>query len=62
MPMTPKEMVRYLQRNGFQKVRGGKGSHQKMKNPVTKRTTEVPMSKSELDKSLENAIFKNRCS
>ncbi|MBQ6005332.1 MAG: type II toxin-antitoxin system HicA family toxin [Selenomonadaceae bacterium] len=58
MPMTPKEMIRYLQRNGFQKVQGGKGSHQKMKNPITNRITEVPMSKSELDKSLEYAILK----
>lgn len=58
MPMTPKEMVRYLQKHGFQKVQGGKGSHQKMRNPVTRRTTEVPMSKSGLDKSLEHAILK----
>ena len=58
MPMTPKEMIRYLQKNGFQKVNGGKGSHQKMKNFATRRTTEVPMSKSELDKSLEHAILK----
>lgn len=35
MPMTPKEMVRHLQKNGFKKVDGGKGSHQKMKNSVT---------------------------
>ncbi|MBR2518257.1 MAG: type II toxin-antitoxin system HicA family toxin [Selenomonadaceae bacterium] len=58
MPMTPKEMVRHLQKNGFKKVDGGKGSHQKMKNSVTGRTTEVPMSKRELDKSLEHAILK----
>ena len=58
MPMTPKEMVRYLENHGFKKINGGDGSHQKMYNPATNRTTEVPMSKPELDKDLEYAILR----
>ncbi|MBR4384635.1 MAG: type II toxin-antitoxin system HicA family toxin [Selenomonadaceae bacterium] len=58
MPITPKNMVRFLKKNGFKKVKGGKGSHQKMYNAVTNRTTEVPMSKPELDKDLEYAILR----
>ena len=58
MPMMPKEMVRYLQRNGFQKVQGGKGRHQKMYNPTTKATTYVPMHSGELGKGLENKILR----
>lgn len=58
MPMTPKEMVRYLQANGFKKSVGGKGGHQKMFNPSTKTTTFVPMHGNELDKGTEHAILK----
>lgn len=58
MPMTPKEMVRYLQSNGFRKEDGGKGGHQKMFNPMTKATTYVLMHSSELDKGIEHAILK----
>ena len=58
MPMTPKEMIRYLRKNGFEEADGGKGSHQKMVNPVTKATTFVPMSKRGLDKKLEREILK----
>ena len=31
MPMTPKEMIRYLEKNGFEKI-SQNGSHVKMKN------------------------------
>ena len=57
MPMTPKEMVQYLQQNGFEE-KGGKGSHAKMYNPKTKRTTEVPMHNKDLGKGLEHAILR----
>lgn len=57
MPMTPKEMVRYLQANGFHE-NGGKGGHRKMYNPATNRTTEVPMHSRELGKGLERKILK----
>lgn len=58
MPMTPKEMVRFLQKHGFRKVDGGKGGHQKMKNFAAKRTTEVPMHNGDLDKGTEHAILR----
>ena len=58
MPMPPKEMARYLQKHGFQKVDGGKGGHQKMYNPKSKRTTEVPMHNKDLGKGLEHKILR----
>lgn len=42
MPMTPKQMVKLLEKNGFIK-KSKSGSHQKMFNPVTNVTTTVPM-------------------
>ena len=57
MPMTPKEMVRYLEANGF-KEKGGKGGHKKMVNETTNRQTVVPMHNSDLDKGTERAILK----
>ena len=57
MPMTPKEMIRYLQANGFQKIDGGKGGHQKMFNASTKATTFVPMHSKELGKGIEQKIL-----
>jgi len=33
MPMTPDKMARFLKKNKFQKVKGGKGGHQKFYNP-----------------------------
>ena len=35
MPMTSKEMVKFLLKNGFIEVSGGKGSHRKFQNPAT---------------------------
>lgn len=58
MPMTPKELVRHLEKHGFIKASGGDGSHQKMYNPTTNRTTEVPMHSRELGKGLEHKILK----
>lgn len=57
MPMTPKEMVKLLKSNGFEIV-SQNGSHVKMRNPMTKRQTEVPMHAKDLKKGLENAILK----
>lgn len=50
----PKRMVRYLQANGFLKVKGG---HQKMYKPQTNRTTIVPMH-GELSKAMVNEILR----
>ena len=41
MPMTPKEIVRLLQENGFVYV-SSSGSHRKYRNPATGRIVIVP--------------------
>ena len=57
MPLTPKEMIKHLKKNGFE-VTSQKGSHIKMRNPQTGRQTEVPMHNKDLGKGLENEILK----
>ena len=57
MPMTAKQMVRLLKKNGFVVV-GQKGSHQKYKNYKTNRTVIVPMHPGDLGAGLEQAVLK----
>lgn len=57
MSMTPREMVRLLEKNGFTKIRQ-KGSHAMYKNSTTNRQVTVPMHAKDLPKGLENAIKK----
>lgn len=57
MPMTPREMIKLLKKNGFTVV-SQNGSHVKMKNDKTGRQTEVPYHCSDLKKGLEQAILK----
>ena len=57
MPMTPKQMVKLLKKNGFEIV-SQNGSHIKMRHTETGRQTEVPMHSKDLKKGLENAILK----
>ena len=57
MPMTPKQMVRLLKKNGFEIINQN-GSHIKMRHTITGRQTEVPMHCKDLKKGLENAILK----
>lgn len=57
MPMTPKEMIKLLKKNGFQET-GQNGSHVKMENSETKRTVIVPYHSKDLKKGLEQAILK----
>ncbi len=57
MPMTSKEMIKYLKKNGFAEVRKN-GSHIKMKNNITGCQTEVPYHNTNLKKGLEQAILK----
>ena len=57
MPMTPKEMIRYLKKNGF-KIVDQKGSHVKLRNITTGRQTTVPYHAKTLKKGLEEAILK----
>lgn len=57
MPMTSKEMIRYLKKNGFKKV-SQNGSHIKMKNPYSGVMVIVPFHSCELKKGMEHAILK----
>lgn len=57
MPMTSKQMVKLLKKNGFYK-KGQNGSHAKYYNPETNKTTMVPMHAKDLGKSLEKEILK----
>lgn len=52
MPMTSKEMVRLLNKNGFEWI-GGNGSHRKYFNKQTNRTAIVPYHNEELKKGTE---------
>jgi len=55
--MTPKEMIKYLGKNGFQVI-SQNGSHIKLKNPETGRTVIVPYHFRDLKKGMEQAILK----
>ena len=57
MPMTPREMIKYLKQNGFREV-SQNGSHVKLKNDETGKQTEVPYHCKDLKKGLEQAILK----
>lgn len=58
MPMTSKEMINLLLKNGFIQVKGGKGSHKKFVNPSTGKRTQVPDHGKELGKGMEQTILK----
>lgn len=49
MPMTSREMIKHLKKNGFQIV-SQNGSHVKMRNDKTGRQTEVPYHCTDLKK------------
>ena len=56
MPMTQRQMVKLLKKNGFQVVpKQGKGSHVKMTKDGLKRPIEIPHG--ELAKGTERAIL-----
>ena len=57
MPMTPREMIKYLKKNGFEEI-SQNGSHVKMKNQVTGKTVIVPYHSKAMKKGLEQAILK----
>ncbi|MBQ7882856.1 MAG: type II toxin-antitoxin system HicA family toxin [Phascolarctobacterium sp.] len=58
MPLTPKEMIRLLEKNGFIHIKSNNGSHQKYFNPKTNVTVIIPLHSRELGKGLEQAILK----
>ena len=51
MPMTSREMIQHLKKNGFQVV-SQNGSHVKMRNNITGCQTEVPYHYTSLKKGL----------
>lgn len=57
MPLTPKEMIKLLKENGFIE-KGQRGSHKKLYNPLTQKTTIVPMHNKDLGNGLEAKIIK----
>lgn len=57
MPMTSKEMIKLLKKNGFFIV-GQNGSHMKLKNIENGRTVIVPCHAKDLKKGLEQEILK----
>lgn len=57
MPMTPREMIKHLKKNGFEEV-SQNGSHVKMKNRDTEATVIVPYHSKAMKKGLEQAILK----
>lgn len=57
MPMTSKEMIRYLKKNGFKEIRQV-GSHKQFKNFKTGKTTTVPFHCKDLAKGTEREILK----
>lgn len=57
MPMSPKEMITLLKKNGFEEI-SQNGSHIKLKNLQTGRTVIVPYHSKDLKKGMEQAILK----
>ena len=57
MPMTSREMISYLKKNGFEVI-SQNGSHVKMSNPLTDKTVIVPYHCKDLKKGMEQAILK----
>ena len=57
MPMMPKEMIKLLQKNGFETV-SQNGSHVKLKNKATNTTVIVPYHNKSLKVGLEQQILK----
>lgn len=57
MPMTAKEMAKFLKKNGFEEV-SQNGSHLKLQHPETKAVTIVPMHSKDLGKGMEQTILR----
>ena len=57
MATTPKEMIKFLKKNGFIELRQV-GSHIRLENPKTGHQTTVPKHNKELGKGLEQAILR----
>lgn len=58
MPMTPRQMVKLLEKNGFVEERQN-GSHRFFRNPITGKTTTVPIHPKDLKTGTEQKILKD---
>ena len=56
MPMTSKEMIKFLLKNEFVEIKGGKGSHRRFYNQSTGKITQVPCHTKDL-KKVWNKLF-----
>ena len=57
MPMTPKQIIKLLKKNGFEKV-SQNGSHIKLKHKTNGTMVIVPYHSKELKRGMEQAILK----
>ena len=57
MPITPKEIIKILKKNGFTEI-SQKGSHVKLRNDKTGKTVIVPMHAKDIPTGTEQAIWK----
>lgn len=57
MPMTSKEMIKFLKQHGFRQI-GQNGSHVKMYNDETRKTAIVPWHSKTLKPGTEQSILK----
>lgn len=57
MPMTPKQIIKLLEQNGFVFV-SANGSHAKYRNPTIGKTTIVPVHAKDLKIGTEKSILK----
>ena len=57
MPMTPREMIRLLNKYGYIEI-SQNGSHKKMYNKELNKTIIVPYHSKELKRGLEQGILK----
>lgn len=57
MPMTPREIIKLLEANGFEQI-SANGSHRKFKNEHNGKIVIVPYHSKELKKGTEQNILK----
>lgn len=57
MPMTPKQMIKLLKKNGFVEIRQV-GSHKQFYNPTNGRKATVPFHSKDLKPGTERNILK----
>jgi len=57
VPLTPKQMIKLLENNGFIEIRQD-GSHKFFENKETNKRTSVPFHRKDLPIGTENAILR----